>query len=829
MSVIGSNILAGASGQGGGYNLTRSLRFRSSASAYLNRTPSNTATSGTTWTVSYWFKVNVGSSASRRCGFSAGNADATGGSIQFLVTWQGYSQDYKMCIVTGQGVTSITTSGVFRDPSAWYHVVVACDTTQATASNRWKIYVNGVQQSIGADAFGGSANYPTQNTTFRWNASGQANLIGATDESGTKVFFMDGYIAEFNNIDGQALTPSSFGEYSTTTGVWQPKKYAGTYGTNGFYLPFTDNSALTTSSNVGLGKDFSGNGNYWTTNNISITSGVTYDSMTDVPTLTSATAANYCVMNPIDSASAIKPEYANLRLRNASSTHSITRGTVGVTSGKYYWEIKVSSAMSNFYSGIATNQTDISTTTTVGADAYSWAYVGSNGEKRYNGSSSAYGSALVNGDVLGCALDLDNGKIYWSVNGTFQASGDPAAGTNPAFTGVTGTCFPAGGAYNMTIDYTFGQRPFTYTPPTGFVALNTFNLPTPSIGATASTQAGKYFNAVTYTGNDVNGRSVTGFGFNPDFVWVKSRSIVENNVLSNTVTGGGKTLYSNLTLDEQTNEAGGYIASFVTDGFTVSAGGVSDNAVNDLNDTYVSWAWRASNATAVTNTAGSITSTVSANTSSGFSVVTYTAPSSGAFTVGHGLGVAPAMIITKSRSNSGYVWGCYHQSLGNTKRIDLNSTAAAVTSTNGAWNNTSPTSSVFTVGLDWAGSGITYVAYCFSEVNGYSKFTSYVGNGSSDGTFVYCGFKPRWIMVKRSSATSDWFIIDTARNTYNEATTSLFANASNADYTLTTGGFDVLSNGFKLRVGSGFNPNASGETYIVAAFSEHPFKYSLAR
>jgi hypothetical protein len=241
----------------------------------------------------------------------------------------------------------------------------------------------------------------------------------------------------------------------------------------------TNTGGVTTSvptSFAAIGADSSGMVNNFGAINISSASGATYDSMTDVPTLTSATESNFAVMNPIDSAASTLPQYANLRLTNSNSTHSITRGTLGVTSGKYYWEITVSSAMSNFYSGIATNQTNIYTTTTVGADAYSWAYVGSNGEKRYNGSTSSYGSALTNGDVLGCALDLDSGKIWWSVNGTFQASGNPAAGTNEAFSGVTGTCFPAGGTYDMTVDYNFGQRPFTYTPPSGFVALNAYNM-----------------------------------------------------------------------------------------------------------------------------------------------------------------------------------------------------------------------------------------------------------------------------------------------------------------------------------------------------------------
>jgi hypothetical protein len=633
--------------------------------------------------------------------------------------------------------------------------------------------------------------------------------------------FMDGYLAEMNFVDGQQLTPSSFGETSATTGVWQPKKFVGTYGTNGFYLPFTDNSALTTSSNVGLGKDFSGNGNYWTTNNISITSGVTYDSMTDVPTLTSATAANYCVMNPIDSASAIKPEYANLRLRNASSTHSITRGTVGVTSGKYYWEIKVSSAMSNFYSGIATNQTDISTTTTVGADAYSWAYVASNGEKRYNGTSTAYGSALVNGDVLGCALDLDNGKIWWSVNGTFQASGDPAAGTNEAFSGVTGVCFPAGGAYNMTIDYTFGQRPFTYTPPTGFVALNTFNLPTPSIGATASTQANKYMNIALYTGTG-SSQSITGLGFQPDWTWIKGRSGATDHGLYDAVRGVQKQLESNNT-DAETTETTG-LTAFGSDGFTVGALA----QLNTSSATYVGWNWKA-NGAGSSNTAGTITSTVSANTSAGFSIVTYTGNGTAGATVGHGLGVAPSMMIVKSRSNTND-WFVYFRALGATQRFLLNSDVAATTS---AWlNNTHPSSTVFTLNDSSFpasnGSGTTYVSYVFAQVAGYSKIDLYFGNGNAtDGSFIYTGFKPKFVLIKGDTEGYPWAMRDGVRNPSNVAGLQVLANSSAAETSQTTG-IDFVSNGFKIRSGDG-TLNANGVPYFYIAFAENPFKYSTAR
>jgi hypothetical protein len=279
MSVIGSNILAGASGnQGGAYNLTRSLRFRSSASAYLNRTPAS-AGNRRTATFSFWLKR--ASLTTNQAIFSLGAFPTNLFEIVF---------DNNLLYVQNAPNSAtrdllLETTQSFRDPSAWYHFVISIDTTQATASNRVKIYVNGIQITALS-----TATYPSQNTDLNLGLT-IANQIGRrTDNS----LYLDGYLAEFNSIDGQALTPSSFGETDAATGVWIPKAYTGSYGTNGFYLKFNDATSTTT-----LGLDSSPQSNNWTTNNISVTAGTTYDSMTDVPTLTSTTAANYAVLNPL--------------------------------------------------------------------------------------------------------------------------------------------------------------------------------------------------------------------------------------------------------------------------------------------------------------------------------------------------------------------------------------------------------------------------------------------------------------------------------------------------------------------------------------------------
>jgi hypothetical protein len=693
------------------------------------------------------------------------------------------------------------------------------------------MYVNGNQIT----SFSVST-YPSLNFNFDFNNT-QPHNIGRNYNNNS---YFDGYLAETNFIDGQALTPSSFGAINASTGVWQPKKYAGTYGTNGFYLPFTNNSTTTT-----LGNDFSGNGNNWTTNNISLTAGSTYDSMTDVPTLTSATAANFAVLNPLGITNASQT-LTNGNLTHTSSTNwLLAYSTISMRSGKFYAELTATDVL-NFGLGIiSTSGSSIVNANTANSgyvgkysDGYGWQNNFGTTDKVNNNSYTSYGTAPSNGDIIMVAFDADAGSLYFGRNGTWFNSSNPATSTSPAFSSIPMTVdyYFAGGTENANCSWNFGQRPFAYTPPTGFVALNTFNLPTPTIGATASTQAGDYFNAVLWTGDGTGSRAITGVGFQPDLVWVKPRSIVESHLLNDSVRGVGdgsnaRILTSNNTEAENWHSpAFGYLSAFSSDGFSTTAGSTSNGRYNGSGVTYVGWNWKA-NGAGVTNTAGSITSTVSANTSAGFSVVTYTGTGANA-TVGHGLGVAPRMIIVKNR-DAADAWQVYHAANTANPETDylvLNTTAATADAAD-RWNDTLPTSTVFSIGngVEVNTNTEKYVAYCFSAIAGYSAIGSYTGNGSSDGPFVYLGFRPRWLMVKRSSATSDWFMIDTSRNPYNEATTSLFANASNADYTLTTGGFDIVSNGFKLRVGSGFNPNASGETYIYMAFAENPFKYSLAR
>ena len=327
--------------------------------------------------------------------------------------------------------------------------------------------------------------------------------------------------------------------------------------------------------------------------------------------------------------------------------------------------------------------------------------------------------------------------------------------------------------------------------------------------------------ATTYTGNgstQVVSNAVNSVGMQPDLVWVKDRNTARSHYIANSIIGGGNYLSSDNTNAEATTAAG--ITSFNATGFTTSTALLLNNTA----ETYVGWQWKAGG-TAVSNTAGTITSSVSANTTAGFSVVTYTGTGANA-TVGHGLGVAPSMVIIKARTGAVSNWHVYHVSVGNTAATFLNLTDAAFTSS-AYWQNTSPTSTVFSIGTAvGVNAAVNLVAYCWAPVAGYSAFGSYTGNGSADGPFIYTGFRPRWIMIKCSSAVANWRILDTSRSTSNVETLELYPSLANAEGTFTS--LDGLSNGFKIRT-SDASYNNTSDTYIYAAFAENPLKYANAR
>jgi hypothetical protein len=796
-------------------NLTNSLRFRSSASAYLSRTPT-VAGNRRTYTFSAWVKRgSLGSAAQALLG--AGISNTVYDRISF--------ESDSIRIVFNNGTYDVNTSSVYRDPSAWYHVVVAMDTTQATAANRTKIYVNGNQITAFA-----TASYPAQNHETNIN-NNIANSIGALYAGSWGTYF-DGYMDDINFIDGQALEPYYFGN-NDANGVWKPIKYTGMYGTNGFYLTFADTTSTTT-----LGYDSSGNNNNWTTNNISLTAGVTYDAMLDVPTNTSATVANYAVLNPLDKQSSADTRNANLEVSSTASDAQwkSIRSTLYANTGKAYFEgTLVTVGTTNWVVGLADETFAVGTSNNyVGSSSLSYGLIGI-GTATYaynNGSSTTLATGITQaaGDIFMVAIDYDAGKIWFGRNNAWYASGNPSTGANPTYTITANTRLtPALSAYSSASNSTFvalncGQRPFSYTPPSGFVALNTFNLPTPTI-----LQGNKYMDATLYTGTRTTQVVVNSGQFKPDMVWCKGRSFTSQILVADSVRGVTKQLFTPLTNAEQTDST--MISSFNNNGFTLGdgLGGPIGNINYEIGGTYVGWQWQAGQGSTSSNTSGSITSTVSVNTTAGFSVVTYTGTGANA-TVGHGLGVAPSMVIVKSRTTAEN-WMVYHTSIGATKYIYLDAAGLPVTLST-IWNNTAPTSSVFSIGTNATvnQSSTNYVAYSWAAIAGFSAFGSYTGNGvNGDGPFVYCGFRPKFVMFKNTATTQNWIIMDTSRDSNNKMTQWLFPNTSGAEYTDSNIVVDYVSNGFKIRTSTGTELNGNGNAIIFAAFAEHPFKNSNAR
>ena len=806
MSILQNSIVPAGSG-GGDYEIDNSLRFNDDDSAYLSRTPSS-AGNRKTWTWSGWVKRSeIGS---RNTFFSAHSS--TEHTLRFE------DDQIQVYRYSGGYTWKLTTSAVYRDVSAWYHIVWATDTTQSTSSNRVKLYVNG-EQITDFD----EETYPSQNSEYHINDS-VIQYLGRSISG-----YFDGYLAAVNFVDGQALTPADFGE-TGDYGEWKPIEYEGTYGTNGFYLDFSDSGSL--------GTDASSNSNNWTPNNLSAT-----DQMLDSPT------NNFCTWNPLNRA------YSDIQLSqgNIQSKHTATGGWELVTgsqlmsSGKWYWEVIFTAQGTSVESVGLIEDTE----TIIGGGlnyagwkpkGYGWA--SHDNGFRHNNVSLASPGTYTTGDIMQIAYDADTRKCWIGKNNTWVLSGNPSAGTSPIATldAPSGSgYYPATAGYGNAINIAnFGQDSsfagektsgsakatdsnsigdFYYTPPTDFLALCTQNLPEPTVVPS------EHFNTVLYTGTGAT-QSITGVGFQPDFIWLKRRSSVQNNNVFDAVRGNTKLLATNTTDAEGTVSQ--FLNSFDSDGFTVgTAGNVSANG-----ETNVAWNWKAGNATLGTGdfTQGTIASTCSRNVDAGFSIVSYTGTGS-AGTVGHGLSSAPELVIVKQRDYAGNHWVTWHGSACSGSQFLYMDVAGNMNTHGPIWNSTVPSSTVFSVGTDnqTNRSGDGLIGYCFHSVDGYSKVGSYTGNGSSDGTFVYTGFRPAYVMVKCTTGTEDWWIYDTARNEHNVMDKYLWADSSNAEGTdAATHAVDYVSNGFKWRLNSGAR-NGNGNTYIYLAFAEHPFKHTNAR
>ena len=759
--------------------IAKSCIFNDDDSPELSRTPSG-AGNRDTFTLSFWIK---------RCS----NLDA----LQIIFQ---HGADINNCTqlsfdssnrlqyqqVDGGGNTdSLVTNRSFEDTSKFYHIVLAVDTTQSTEANRVRMYVDGDEITSWS-----TANYPSQNTDTDMNTTTEFSI--GRQLSGT-AYSPDCYFAEINHVDGTQYTPSTFGLTDTSTGRWIPKALTGiSYGTNGFRLTFADSSAL--------GDDLSGNTNDFTATNLAST-----DQTTDSPT------SNHNNMGGSQNSGTTVAE-GNLETTTPSGgtgyLQIVGLPAFGVNKGKWYWEVKVTTVGTGLYGwkddgnaggSIASNSGTIGS----GGNFAGALSAGSSGsysagswfvDHDYNNEVN-YTTVATN-DVLMFALDLDNNKGYCGKNGTWFNSADPANGTGA----IGGTqrangvnkfypmCARLGGSAS-TGEWNFGQRSFAHTAPTGFSALQQDNLPETSKGISG-------------------------------LFWAKNRDQADSHSLYDSSRGQHLMLKSDSTSNEDTKTNG--LQKFLKGGAEIE----DHVGVNAVGESYVSWNWVANGGTTAANTNGSgasIASTTQANQTAGFSIVKYTGTGS-AGTIAHGIGAAPTFIAAKNLDDSAS-WYVYingsHSGDPNTLYMRFDSDDGQ-DGTGARWGDTTPTSSVFSVGGDDETNKNTkkFVAYCWADIPGYSRAGKYSGNGNADGQFIYTGFKPKLIMIKGLNIGNNWIVWDTERSKINPCDDALYWDLAQAAAT-SGNDLDILSNGFKCR---GTNSNYNGSySYGYLAFAENPF------
>jgi len=789
------------------YLINHSMRLNGT-NAYLSKTNFGSSDNTSKRTFSTWIKYCndvTAASYTHIVGAGASNIDGFGfnqsETLQFL----------RLGVSTHNGTANI------RDVSGWYHFMFTWDHT----AGNWYIYINGQQDATGS----------TSGALTKMGQSGQTNTIGKRSNTAT---YIHGYLADTVFLDGVIKPVSDFGE--TKEQIWIPKDVSNTlslsdFGTNGYYLNYADSSDL--------GKDVSGKGNHWTSNNLAAE-----DQVPDSPT------NNFATMNAVDDRNMNYTE-GNLRPTPAAD-YKATRGTIGIpTSGKWYFEARVITGgggnIQDQMIGVATSSNVLEGTSPYPqAFTFGVGYVGSGQINRAGSANQTSLTALSAGTIVGVAVDVDNNQVQFYLNGSAEGTAKQLVSTSepnfPMFVGATNRS----SQFNFGQDSTFagaisaggnadanGTGDFAYAPPSDHLALCTSNLSDPTIDPNGSIPENPtdHFNTLLYTGDGATSRSITGVGFGPDFVWIKCRSHTEDHALSDVVRGADRKLETNNTTVEETSTSSptAVLSAFGSDGFTGPASSPGNLNVNSR--TYVAWNWKAGGS-AVANNDGTIQSSISANTKAGFSIVGYTGTGSAA-TVGHGLSSAPEVIITKNRDDSGN-WMVYHANIASdaeTDYINLNLTNAAADGAS-VWNDTAPTSSVFSVGTNGNSNGSSddMIAYCFHSVDGFSSVGSYLSNNINNGPFSYTGFRPAFLLLKRAQAAANWLIFDDKRDTYNQMRYPLFPSANNGTYTSNLLHVDFLSNGFKIRNGTYGETNApANQKYIYIAFAKQPLKYANAR
>ena len=785
MSTVAKKVLMG-SGAVAEFGIDQSAILDNAGNAHLKRTPS-TAGNRRTFTLSCWIKR------------TKETANASIFTQGLHVTFDPALLQVSYYTAAGGHLIRLGTTAVFRDTAAWYHIVLAFDTTQGTATDRVKIYINGVRQT---SFVSGQQTFPSQNLETSVNNTADVFYLGSLNATANSI----GYLAETHFIDGTAKAASDFGETNDDTGQWIPKEYeGGSYGTNGFYLKFESGA---------IGTDSSGEGNDLTAVNLA-----NADVVTDTPN------NNFCTLNPLSNYNAALTEG---NLVSAQAGHSDTTATFKIPhTGKWYFEC-VATTAGGAQLGIAK--------TTYQVSAGQWGseqriinVAFSNGNAGYNaGNEVSYiGSAISNGNTVGVAIDSDNGKIYYAKNNTWGNSGNPLNGTNPAATFTASDDWQpiVYGPSGAVQTFNFGQKSFAYTPPSGYVALSTANLPDPAIPLPSA-----HFNTLLYTSNNST-LSVTGAGFQPDFIWFKNRTNANRHALFDSVRGVTKRIASNATDAEVADPD--TLTSFDSDGWSIGADTQQYGVNYTAGSSFVSWNWKA-NGSGSTDTSGDIDAVVSANQAAGFSIVTWTSNGSNAGTIPHGLGVTPELIFYKTR-NQVARWHVFIIGLidGSIDYMHLDDTIVKQNSLS-QWG--APTSSMIS-NLGFSNTQ-PILAYNFVSKPGFSKMGTYTGNGSATaGPFVNCGFKPALVIRKRTDQTGDWFLYDAKINPINSSATgtgvsniALWANTTSADEPNGDAGYalDILSNGFKTTT-AGAYLNANNGVYLYMAFAESPFKYANAR
>ena len=767
----------------GGAVIENSLRFRhTGVSTKMYRTGNTTSSS---YTFSLWFKYTGHNNNTYNALLCFPNA-GTNASVVI-------DNNHKMYFDRGNGGSRYTPVRFFRDPGAWYHL------TYSVNSNNFNAYINGESYQTG--------------TVRSLDTSAQGIRIGILYDN---YYSWEGYIADVHLVTDQALLPTDFGYTDTMTGLWRPKKYEGTYGTGGSHLEFKDNS-----STSAMGKDTSGNGNDFTLVNFD-----TRDRMKDTP------SNSFCIGNSINKGYYLGILKGALRFAGGSSNGTVT-GTIGVDPNRnkngYYWELRVTGTQSNnrgFY-GIAQDVNIGNLQVARGGDTKSWVLRNGDGALLHNGSSASNTGVLSANDKI--MIAVKGNSIWWGKNGTWFNSGNPATGTNPAYTNVNVPWVPAIDLMtNVVTIFNFGQDSsfdgaetaqtnkdasglgtFFYAVPSGFKALCTKNV---TIESSTVYNAKKHFETLLWTGTGAS-NTLTGLEFQPDLVWIKSRSQSYHHTIHDSMRGVDKQLWSNRTESEGGSTQ--FLTSFNSNGVTLGDNSSGTGATNTNGHTYVGWFWKAGGA-AVTNNNGSVTSQVSANKEAGFSIVTYSGSNDSTVTFGHGLDSAPQVVLIKRRNN-GNGWRVYHHSAGLGKYLSTSNENAANTS---AQDFASVSSTTFGVKGGYnpvSINGGTYVAYCWHSVPGYSKFGSYVGTGSNSVTFLDLGFKPAMIIIKRN-ATEDWIIVDFKRTSNDGGNPrQLYLRPSGTNIEGSGVVYDLTSNGVSF---NNTSQNESGQTYYYFAWAD---------